>query len=129
MPSSVTLLAVGRWPATEKLAELVSPPPMAITPGARVATVFRSEASVGSRAWRRPGRRRCAAPGRRGRRAWPAARGARVPASCYGPQLIVKLAWAVAPAVTVTASGLGLWTVQLAGTPLSVTVWPPVGIH
>src|SRR5438105_3551888 len=38
MPSSVTLLAVGRWPATEKLAELVSPPPMAITPGASVAT-------------------------------------------------------------------------------------------
>src|SRR5206468_12538188 len=50
MPSSVTLLAVGRWPATEKPAVLVSPPPIASTPGASVATVFRSDASVGSRA-------------------------------------------------------------------------------
>src|SRR5205823_5065695 len=49
MPSSVTLLAVGRWPATEKAAELVSPPAIASTPGASVATVFRSDASVGSR--------------------------------------------------------------------------------
>src|SRR5205807_850298 len=52
MPSSVTLLAVGRWPATEKLAELVSPPPLAITPGASVAPDLRSEASVA--AWREP---------------------------------------------------------------------------
>src|SRR5437867_3912014 len=52
MPSSVTLLAVGRWPATEKPAVLVSPPPIASTPGASVATVFRSDASVGS--WREP---------------------------------------------------------------------------
>src|SRR5439155_796058 len=50
MPSSVTLLAVGRWPATEKLAVLVSPPPIASTPGASVATVLRSDAAAGSRA-------------------------------------------------------------------------------
>src|ERR1041384_5889600 len=49
-PSSVTLLLVGRCPATEKAAAVESDPGIATTPGASVARMARSLASIGSRA-------------------------------------------------------------------------------
>jgi len=49
-PSSVMLFAVVRCPATEKAASVVSVPAIPTTPGASVASVFGSEASIGNRA-------------------------------------------------------------------------------
>ena len=50
IPSSVTLLAVVRWPATENALVVESLAVSGSTPGARAATAFKSVASTGSRA-------------------------------------------------------------------------------
>src|SRR5256886_9505881 len=48
-PSSVTRLAVGRCPATEKVERVLSVSAIPTTPGASVASAVRSEAAIGRR--------------------------------------------------------------------------------
>src|SRR2546430_12210798 len=62
-PSSVMVLAVERWPATENAVLVESVSPIPTTPGARVASVFRSEASIGRRATNSGVRLRSVEPG------------------------------------------------------------------
>jgi len=63
IPSSVMSLAVVRWPATENAASVESVPAIPTTPGASVATKFKSEASIGSRASNCGDRSRSVDPG------------------------------------------------------------------
>ena len=63
MPSRVMSLAVVRWPATEKAASVESVPAIPTTPGASVAMVFKSEASIGNRASSCADRSRSSEPG------------------------------------------------------------------
>src|SRR6184192_4018106 len=62
-PSSVSAFAVGRWPATEKSASVESVAASERTPGARAATVLRSNASTGRRDSWSSDRLRPTAPG------------------------------------------------------------------
>src|SRR5881396_2259173 len=48
-PSSVTRLAVGRCPATEKVERVLSVSAIPTTPGASVASTLKSEAAIGRR--------------------------------------------------------------------------------